>query len=125
MQPEQVIAVLLVLAAVFSYVNERFLGISPTIGMLLLSLFVAVPIMVAGYLGWTTGQQEVLSFLESLDFRRTLMYALLLSLPASPERELLFDMTYAVVVFSLIVQGLTISRLFTSSQLKQIAELKS
>ena len=55
MQPEQVIAVLLVLAAVFSYVNERFLGISPTIGMLLLSLFVAVPIMVAGYLGWTTG----------------------------------------------------------------------
>jgi CPA1 family monovalent cation:H+ antiporter len=77
MQPEQVIAVLLVLAAVFSYVNERFLGISPTIGMLLLSLFVAVPIMVAGYLGWTAGQRELVSFLDSLDFRRTLMDGML------------------------------------------------
>ena len=77
MQPEQVIAVLLVLAAVFSYINEPFLGISPTIGMLLLSLFVAVSIMVAGYLGWTAGQREFVSFLDSLDFRRTLMDGML------------------------------------------------
>lgn len=77
MQPEQVIAVLLVLAALFSFINERFLGISPTIGMLLLSLLMAVPILVAGHLGWTTGQREVVSFLDSLDFRRTLMDGML------------------------------------------------
>jgi hypothetical protein len=40
-QPEQMIAALLVTAAIFSYFNERFLGISATIGMLLISLFVA------------------------------------------------------------------------------------
>jgi CPA1 family monovalent cation:H+ antiporter len=77
MQPEQVIAVLLALAALFSFINERFLGISPTIGMLLLSLLMAVPILVAGHLGWTTGQREVVSFLDSLDFRRTLMDGML------------------------------------------------
>ena len=77
MQPEQVIAMLLVLAAVFSYVNERFLRISPTIGILLLSLAVAVPITLAGYLGWNTGQQQVALFLDSLDLRRTLMDGML------------------------------------------------
>jgi CPA1 family monovalent cation:H+ antiporter len=77
MQPEQMIAALLVLAAIFSYVNERFLGISPTIGMLLMSLFVAVPIMIAGYLGWNTAQQEIVSLMDSLDFRRTLMDGML------------------------------------------------
>jgi CPA1 family monovalent cation:H+ antiporter len=57
--------------------------------------------------------------------REAISIALLLSLPASTERELLFDMTYAVVVFSLTIQGLTIGRLFTCSQLQQMAKLKS
>jgi len=37
--------------------------------------------------------------------------ALALSLPVSPERDAILAMTYAVVVFSIIVQGLTIGRL--------------
>jgi len=37
--------------------------------------------------------------------------ALALSLPAGPERELILVMTYVVVVFSILVQGLTIGRL--------------
>lgn len=36
--------------------------------------------------------------------------ALALSLPAGPERDLLVQMTYAVVVFSILVQGLTVGR---------------
>ena len=36
--------------------------------------------------------------------------ALALSLPSSPERDLLVSMTYAVVVFSILVQGLTVNR---------------
>lgn len=53
------------------------MNLAPTLGMLLLSLFVAVPIMVAGYFGWTAGQRELVSFLDSLDFRRTLMDGML------------------------------------------------
>ena len=36
--------------------------------------------------------------------------ALALSLPAGPEREVVLAMTYVVVVFSILVQGLTIGR---------------
>jgi len=37
--------------------------------------------------------------------------ALALSLPLGPERDILLVVTYAVVIFSIVVQGLTISRL--------------
>ena len=36
--------------------------------------------------------------------------ALALSLPVGPQRDLIVSMTYAVVVFSILVQGLTVSR---------------
>ena len=36
--------------------------------------------------------------------------ALALSLPAGPERDLVLALTYAVVVFSILGQGLTIGR---------------
>ena len=37
--------------------------------------------------------------------------ALALSLPAGPERDVLLGVTYAVVVFSIIVQGLSVGAL--------------
>ncbi|WP_268245054.1 hypothetical protein [Saccharospirillum salsuginis] len=37
--------------------------------------------------------------------------ALVLSLPTGDERDLLMTVTYAVVLFSLLVQGLTVGRL--------------
>ena len=37
--------------------------------------------------------------------------ALALSIPASPEREIILSVTYCVVVFSILVQGLTIGKL--------------
>lgn len=77
MQPEQTIAILLSTAALLSYLNERFLGVSSTIGMLLFSLFIAVPFLIADYMGWSVGQQTLVTFLDSLDFRRTLMDGIL------------------------------------------------
>jgi CPA1 family monovalent cation:H+ antiporter len=37
--------------------------------------------------------------------------ALALSLPAGPDRNLVLMLTYSVVVFSILVQGLTVGRL--------------
>ena len=37
--------------------------------------------------------------------------ALALSIPKSPERDLIVAITYMVVVFSILVQGLTIGKL--------------
>jgi len=41
--------------------------------------------------------------------------ALALSLPSGPERDVILAITYTVVVFSILVQGLTIKRLFPST----------
>ena len=43
-----------------------------------------------------------------------------LSLPESPEKEVILHMTYGVVVFSLLIQGLTIGRIFEADKLKQL-----
>jgi len=42
--------------------------------------------------------------------------ALALSLPPCPEREFLLTITYTVVVFAVLVQGLTIGRLLRRTQ---------
>lgn len=43
-----------------------------------------------------------------------------LSLLDSPEKAVILHMTYGVVVFSIIVQGLSISRFFDADQLKRL-----
>ena len=49
--------------------------------------------------------------------RGGLSLALAVSLPDSPWKPLLLNMTFAVVVFSIIVQGLTIQQMFTKERL--------
>jgi CPA1 family monovalent cation:H+ antiporter len=44
--------------------------------------------------------------------------ALALSLPNGPEREALLTVTYIIVIFSILVQGLTIERFVSSKQNK-------
>lgn len=54
--------------------------------------------------------------------RGGLSLALAVSLPESPWKPLLLNITFATVVFSIGVQGLTIHRLFTPAQLKQLLQ---
>jgi CPA1 family monovalent cation:H+ antiporter len=57
-------------------------------------------------------------FLTWGGLRGGLAIALALSLPESPEKPLLLNMTFGVVAFSTLVQGSTISKLFKPSYLK-------
>ncbi|MFT7583815.1 MAG: CPA1 family monovalent cation:H+ antiporter [Cellvibrionaceae bacterium] len=50
--------------------------------------------------------------------------ALALSLPAGPERAQILTITYVIVVFSILVQGLTVGRLIESTQQTQTPELE-
>ena len=52
--------------------------------------------------------------------RGGLAIAMALSLPAGPEKDLILHMTYGVVAFSIIVQGLTIQRIFKTDALKRL-----
>ena len=48
--------------------------------------------------------------------------ALALSLPPGAERNVILAITYAVVVFSILVQGLTIEKFVKRTMLKHAAE---
>jgi CPA1 family monovalent cation:H+ antiporter len=52
--------------------------------------------------------------------RGGLSLALVVSLPDSPWKPLMLNMTFSVVVFSIVVQGLTIGRMFTKDQLASL-----
>lgn len=52
--------------------------------------------------------------------RGGLALALALSLPDSPEKPLIINMTFGVVAFSILIQGSTIGKLFSPTYLKQI-----
>ena len=48
--------------------------------------------------------------------------ALVLTLPAGETRDMLLSITFAIVLFSLIVQGLTMGRMFDKKSLKRMSE---
>jgi CPA1 family monovalent cation:H+ antiporter len=52
--------------------------------------------------------------------RGGLAVAMALSLPEGPEKAVILHMTYGVVAFSIIVQGLSISRFFSKDQLQRL-----
>ncbi len=70
------IAVLITLAAVFSYVNHRFLGLPTTIGLMLISLLMSLVLVMAGH--WIPdAHKQAAALLERVDFDATLLHGLL------------------------------------------------
>ena len=73
------IAVLISLAAVFSYINYRFLKIPPTIGLLVIALLMSLGIVVLGKMGVPLiDKAKVL--LDGVDFNEALMEGMLSAL---------------------------------------------
>jgi len=83
----------LALAAIPIVLAARFLGVGVPLGLLGLTQ------------SFTKGAVPVLTW---GGLRGGISVALVLSLPASPYKEPLLAVTYAVVIFSIVVQGLTI-----------------
>lgn len=72
-----IIAVLVVLAALFSYINHRFIGLPRTIGLMALSLLVSLSLLLLGYFDVLTVDDTVAAMLTELDFYDTLMHGML------------------------------------------------
>ncbi len=60
--------------------------------------------------------KNVVTIMTWSGLRGGISVALALSLPPGPEREVILVATYTVVVFSILVQGLTIGRLFPETE---------
>jgi len=76
MQGFEIIAALLTLAAVFSYLNHRFLGLPTTIGLMVFGLLFSLGLIVAGRISPGVEAQGV-ALLERIDFDDTLMHGML------------------------------------------------
>lgn len=90
---------------------EYFLAALAIIPLVLLSRYVSVglPILIMSrFRRFTPGVVQVMTW---GGLRGGISVALALSLPFSTERDIILAITYAVVIFSIIIQGLTISRM--------------
>ncbi|QMW01906.1 cation:proton antiporter [Spirosoma foliorum] len=69
-------SVLIVLTAIFSYVNERFLKLPPTIGIMLMAMVVSVALVITGNI-FPNLFDSFSRFIANLDFTEILMGAML------------------------------------------------
>lgn len=74
-----VLAILISLAAMFSYINYRFLKLPTTIGLLLITLLLSVGVIALGQLGLRI-EDDVRHLLEQIDFNEALMQGMLSAL---------------------------------------------
>lgn len=74
-----VLALLITLAALFSYINHKFIKLPTTIGLLLASLLMSVAIIVAGKWGLNL-EAPAREILAGIDFNETLMNGMLSAL---------------------------------------------
>ena len=76
MQPIETFAILITLAALFSYLNHRFLKLPMTVGLMLISLLVSLALL--GLNGTRLDTSDFIqSLMLSIDFERILMGFLL------------------------------------------------
>lgn len=73
------IAILISLAAIFSYINYRFLKVPQTIGLLAIALLMSMGIIALGKMGFPIEDQATV-LLKGIDFNETLMQGMLSAL---------------------------------------------
>ena len=71
-----ILAVLITLSAVFSYINYRFIKLPTTIGVMAISLVGSLGITMLGPLGFGL-EEDALRLLDSIDFDETLLHGML------------------------------------------------
>ncbi len=70
-------AALITLAALFSYLNHRFIGLPNTIGVMLIALLFSLALLVAGKLGVEDFSQRAEQLVAAVDFNVALMHGML------------------------------------------------
>ena len=71
-----VIAVLITLSAIFSYINYRFFKLPTTIGLMLFSLILSLSLIILGQLGFSI-EDRAREIVAGIDFNKTLMEGML------------------------------------------------
>jgi CPA1 family monovalent cation:H+ antiporter len=74
-----IVAILITLSALFGYVNQRFIKLPTTIGLMLISILMSLGILASGHLGQTALGIETdwMALVRTIDFNKTLMVGML------------------------------------------------
>lgn len=72
----EIIAILITLAAGFSYVNDRYLGLPGTIGLFLIALLFSLALIGLDWAGWNISHRAE-AILSRIDFNETLLHGML------------------------------------------------
>lgn len=72
-----IIAILITFSAIFAYLNERYIGLPRTIGLMAMSLAFSLGLMALGKLGFFSLTEYATEMLGKLDFYTTLMHGML------------------------------------------------
>jgi CPA1 family monovalent cation:H+ antiporter len=73
----EIAAVLIVLTALFSYVNYRTVGLPTTVGVMVISMLVSLGIAGMGAFGLGAVQRQSTEILRGIDFNKTLLHGML------------------------------------------------
>ena len=94
-----------------SFTRQHLILSVLTIPVVLISRFIAVGVPMTVLRSFTTFSPGAVRIMTWGGLRGGISIALALSIPPSPERQMILTVTYAVVVFSILVQGTTIKGL--------------
>jgi CPA1 family monovalent cation:H+ antiporter len=112
-----VLFILIGLEVVVLEFTERYvLAGLMVIPVVLLSRLISVGIPVALLRPWTPFAPRTVRILTWAGLRGGIAVALALSIPVVPARSPILAITYVVVIFSILVQGLTIRRFFARQE---------
>lgn len=113
------LSILITLAALFSYINYRYIRLPTTIGIMLIALLMSIALIIAGKLGIESLFVHAENILRSIDFHHTLMNGMLsfllfaaalhvdLNDLAKQKWIVLLLATFGVVFSTILVGGLT------------------
>jgi Na+:H+ antiporter len=114
-----VITILMVLTALFSYVNYKFIRLPTTIGVMLISMIMSLSVAGMGLFGMKSAQYHAIQVLQGIDFNEALLHGMLSFLLFAGALQIRYDdlakqkwtilllSTVGVFASALIVGGLT------------------
>lgn len=70
-------AMILSVSAVFTYINHRFIKLPTTIGVLIISIFCSLLLILLSWIGYIELQQSAQRIISGIDFDKTLMHGML------------------------------------------------
>ncbi|MBU0944275.1 MAG: sodium:proton antiporter [Proteobacteria bacterium] len=109
-----IVAILVTFAALFSFVNERFIGLPRAIGLMAMSLVFSLVLMILGKMGFFSLAEYARELLSKLDFYNTLMHGMLGFLLFAGALHVNFDdlLKEKTIIFLLSTVGVLFSTLF-------------